>query len=135
MKLINAVLQEKNLKLKDLSDDLREKIDEHKQMIIKYNLACEEYENEEEEDAETEAKLDKQEDFIANNENEIAEEIRNYEKPATPAPEENPAPAPAPAAATAPAPQPKKDNSAGWLIFGGAVLLVTLGAVNVFKKR
>lgn len=135
MKLINAVLQEKNLKLKDLSDDLREKIDEHKQMIIKYNLACEEYENEEEEDGETEAKLDKQEDFIANNENEIAEEIRNFEKPAPPAPEENPAPAPAPTAAPAPAPQPKKDNSAGWLIFGGAVLLVTLGAVNVFKKR
>lgn len=135
MKLINAVLQEKNLKLKDLSDELRERIDEHKQMIIKYNLACEEYENEEEEDADTEAKLDKQEDFIANNENEIAEEIRNYEKPApTPAPEPTPTPAPAPAA-PAPAPAPKKDNSAGWLIFGGAVLLVTLGAVNVFKKR
>lgn len=134
MKLINAVLQEKNLKLKDLSDDLRERIDEHKQMIIKYNLACEEYENEEEEDAETEEKLDKQEDFIANNENEIAEEIRNFEKPAPPASEET-APAPAPTAAPAPAPQPKKDNSAGWLIFGGAVLLVTLGAVNVFKKR
>ena len=133
MKLINAVLQEKHLKLKDSSDDLRERIDEHKQMIIKYNLACEEYENEEEEDEDTEAKLDKQEDFIANNENEIAEEIRNFEKPAPPAPEENPAPAPT--AAPAPAPQPKKDNSAGWLIFGGAVLLVTLGAVNVFKKR
>lgn len=132
MKLINAALGEKNLKLKDLSSEIQDKIAQHKEMIIKYNLACEEYENEEEEDAETEKKLDEQEDFIASNEQEVADEIRAFEKPAPPAPDPVPAPDPTPAPAPA---EPKKDNSAGWLIFGGAVLLVTLGAVNVFKKR
>lgn len=139
MKLINAALAEKKLKLKDLSEALREKINGHKEMIVKYNLACDEYEQDEEEDAETEAKLDEQEDFIAKNESSIADEIKALiiEEPTPPA---HPAPAPAPAPApTAPAPTPappaKKDSSAGWLIFGGAVLLVTLGAVNVFKKK
>ena len=131
MKLINAALAEKNLKLKELSSEIQDKIAQHKEMIIKYNLACEEYENDEEEDAETEKKLDEQEDFIASNEQEVADEIRAFEKPAPPA---DPAPAPDPKPAHAPAPA-KKDNSAGWLIFGGAVLLVTLGAVNIFKKK
>jgi hypothetical protein len=132
MKLINAALAEKNLKVKELSEDIQQKIAQHKEMIIKYNLACEEYENDEDEDAETEKKLDEQEDFIASNEQEVADEIKAFEKPApAPAPVSTPDPTPAPA----PAEPAKKDNSAGWLIFGGAVLLVTLGAVNVFKKK
>lgn len=135
MKLINAALSEKNLKLKDLSEALREKINGHKEMIVKYNLACDEYEQEEEEDAETEAKLDEQEDFIAKNEASIAEEIKALEEPAPPAPTPAPTPVPTPTPTPTPAPAAKKDNSAGWLIFGGAVLLVTLGAVNVFKKK
>lgn len=130
MKLINAALAEKNLKLKDLPAELQEDVAEHKEMIVKYNMACDEYENEDEEDAETEKKLDEQEDFLASNEADIAARIKAFEKPA-PAPDPAPDPTPAPA----PAAPAKKDNSAGWLIFGGAVLLVTLGAVNVFKKR
>jgi hypothetical protein len=31
--------------------------------------------------------------------------------------------------------QEKKKSSTGWLIFGGVVLLATLGAVNMMKKR
>ena len=137
MKLINSALQEKELKLKQLPKELQDEIAQHKEMIVKYNMACDEYENEDDEDAETEAKLDEQEDFLAKNETEIAEKIKAYEVPA-PAPDPTPAPAPAPDPTPAPAPAPapaKKDNSAGWLIFGGAVLLVTLGAVNVFKRK
>jgi len=132
MKFINAALQEKNLKLKELSDELKDRIAQHKEMIVKYNMACEEYENDDEEDAETEAQLDRQEDFIAQNEQEIADEIRAIEKPS-----DEPAPNgynPPPVVVTKNT-EPKKGNSAGWLIFGGAVLLVTLGAVNVFKKK
>ena len=131
MKLINAALAEKNFRVKELSKELQDKIAQHKEMIIKYNLACEEYENEEEEDPETTSKLDEQEDFIASFEEEVAAEIKAFEKPAEPDPvpalDTNPAPAP-----QAPA---KKDNSVGWLIFGGAVILVTFGAVNIFKKK
>jgi len=29
----------------------------------------------------------------------------------------------------------EKDNSVGWLIFGGIALIATLGAVNVFKNK
>ena len=134
MKLINAELQAKELKSKQLSQELQDEIAQHKEMIVKYNMACDEYDNADEEDEETEKKLDEQEDFLAKNESDIAQRIRAYQ---VPAPKAAPAPSdtkPAPAPAPAPAPK-KSDNSAGWLIFGGAVLLVTLGAVNVFKKK
>jgi hypothetical protein len=136
MKLINAELQAKELKSKQLSQELQDEIAQHKEMIVKYNMACDEYDNADEEDEETEKKLDEQEDFLAKNESDIAKRIKEFEVPA-PAPAPDPAPSdPTPAPAPAPAPAPKKsDNSAGWLIFGGAVLLVTLGAVNVFKKK
>jgi hypothetical protein len=134
MKLINAELQAKELKLKQLSQELQDEIAQHKEMIVKYNMACDEYDNADEEDEETEEKLDEQEDFLARNESDIAKRIREFQVPA-PASDPEPTSDPKPAApAQAPAPN-KSDNSAGWLIFGGAVLLVTLGAVNVFKKK
>jgi hypothetical protein len=134
MKLINAELQAKELKLKQLSQELQDEIAQHKEMIVKYNMACDEYDNADEEDEETEQKLDEQEDFLARNESDIAKRIREFQVPA-PASDPEPTSDPKPAApAQAPAPK-KSDNSAGWLIFGGAVLLVTLGAVNVFKKK
>ena len=133
MKLINAELQAKELKLKQLSQELQDEIAQHKEMIVKYNMACDEYDNADEEDEETEKKLDEQEDFLAKNESDIAQRIRAYQ---VPAPKADPAPSdPTPAPTPAPAAPKKSDNSAGWLIFGGAVLLVTLGAVNVFKKK
>jgi len=127
MKLINQALQEKNFKIADLSSELQEKINQHKEMIVKYNMACDEYENETDTNPETEKKLDEQEDFIAKNESEIVAEIKAYQKADVPPADPIPAP---PVVKTN-----KKDSSAGWLIFGGAVLLVTLGAVNVFKKK
>ena len=140
MQLINQALKEKNYKLADLSEELKEKVNDHKEMIIKYNMALDEYENDEDEDAETEKKLDEQEDFIASNEKDVAEEIRNYVKP-EPKPEPEPEPEPEPK----PYPrqirreireEPKKKKSdVGWLVFGGVVLAITLGAVNVFKKK
>ena len=50
MKLINAELQAKELKLKQLSQELQDDIAQHKEMIVKYNMACDEYDNDEEED-------------------------------------------------------------------------------------
>lgn len=138
MQLINETLKEKNYKLADLSDELKEKVNDHKEMIIKYNMAIDEYENDEDEDAETEKKLDEQEDFIANNEKEIAEEIRNYVKPEPkPEPEHEPEPEPYRRPVPRPRPEPVKEKKSdvGWLIFGGVVLAITLGAVNVFKKK
>lgn len=140
MQQLNAALSEKKLKLKDLPQELREKIESHREMVIKYNMACEEYDSDDEVDEETEKKLDEQEDFIVKNELAIIEEVKAFEKPAPS--NEPPAPAPAPAppsneppAPAAPAPAEKKDNSVGWLIFGAAALVVTLGAVNVFKRK
>lgn len=126
MKLINAALAEKNLKLKQLPEELQQDVAKHKEMIVKYNMACDEYENEDEEDTEIENKLDEQEDFLANYEAEIADKIRDYEN--------SPSTLSASGTSNSSAPE-KKGSSAGWLIFGSAVLLVTLGAVNVFKKR
>ena len=73
--------------------------------------------------------MDDLEDSISEREIELATFIKAYEKPA---PEPAPAAAPAPAAQA----QPKKeDNSVGWLVFGGVVLALTLGAVNLMKKK
>ena len=48
MKLINAELQAKELKLKQLSQELQDEIAQHKEMIVKYNMACDEYDEDEE---------------------------------------------------------------------------------------
>jgi hypothetical protein len=125
MKLINAALAEKNLKLKQLPSEIQQDVLKHKEMIVKYNMACDEYENEDDEDEEIEKKLDEQEDFLASYEAEIADKIRNY----------SPDSGTLSASGETEEPTEKKGSSAGWLIFGGAVLIVTLGAVNVFKKR
>ena len=130
MKLINAALAEKNLKIKDLSKELQQDISKHKEMIVKYNMACDEYENEEEEDASIEKKLDEQEDILASFEGEIAANIRSYEKNVKNLIDQNSA-----SVVSSDTDSEKKGSSVGWLIFGSAVLLVTLGAVNVFKKR
>ena len=80
-----------------------------------------------------EEKLDKWEDEIAAKDHDISLQIKNYQEPK---PEPKPEPAPAPAPAPEPAPVAKKeDNSVGWLIFGGVVLALTLGAVNLMKKK
>jgi hypothetical protein len=128
MKLINAALAEKNLKLKQLPSEIQQDVVKQKEMIVKYNMACDEYDNGDEEDAEIEKKLDEQEDFLASYEAEIADKIRNYSL------DSGTLSASGTEEATEKATE-KKGSSAGWLIFGGAVLIVTLGAVNVFKKR
>ena len=97
-------------------------------MVLKYNIACEEYEQDEDEDITIEKKLDEQEDFIAANEAEVARHIREFRNPV------QQTSTPSQAASAKPAPE-KKSSSAGWLIFGGAILVITLGAVNVFKRK
>jgi hypothetical protein len=143
MQLINQALKEKNFKLADLSEELKEKINDHKEMIVKFNMAIDEYENDEDEDAATEKKLDEQEDFIANNEKELADEVKSYVKP-EPKPEPEPEfpihrpehrPEHRRPEHRRPEPAKEKKSDVGWLIFGGVVLAITLGAVNVFKKK
>lgn len=126
MKLINEAIKQKKINSKQLPELLREEISELKEIILKYNMALDEYEKEEEEDKGTEKQLDDMENFIATKDQELANEIKAYEPPA--------APVPAAAAAATP-PENKEDNSIGWLIFGGVVIVATLGLVNVFKKK
>ena len=128
MKLINNALQEKNLKISDLSESLQERIHELQQLILKYNQACAEYEEEDEEDEEIEKELDEQSEYISQNEAELAEEIMEDD-------DDNEAPQRQPPQFAKQPQKPQKKSSAGWLIFGGVVALVTLGAVNVFKKK
>jgi septal ring factor EnvC (AmiA/AmiB activator) len=133
MKKITEALRSRELATKDLPQEVQDQIKELSETIKSYNAALEAYEeNQKAEDAEpdeeTEKKLDDLEDSISEKEIELATFIKAYEKPAT---EPSPA-APAPAAQA----QPKKeDNSVGWLVFGGVVLALTLGAVNLMKKK
>jgi len=132
MKLINAALHDKQLKSSELSDDIKQEINELKELVLKFNEAVKEYNASSKKDKATEAQLDDMEDQMTDLEKDIVSKINDYEKPApkeeTKAAEGTPAPAPAPA--------PKKeDSSLGWLIFGGVAFVVTLGAVNLFKKK
>jgi cation transport regulator ChaB len=127
MKLISEVLQEKGLKQNELPEQIKSEIDELRQMIVKYNEACDEYDDEEEKDHDTEQQLDAMEDSIAEFEQGIANDIRGLEKSV--------AQQSAQQSADGTKPEEKKGSSLGWLLFGGVALALTLGAVNVFKKK
>ena len=131
MKLINAALHDKQLKSSDLSDEIKQDINELKELVLKFNEAVKEYNVSPKKDKATEAQLDDMEDQMSDLEKDIVGKINAYEKPAPKeeakaAAEGTPAPAPAPK---------KEDTSLGWLIFGGVALVVTLGAVNLLKKK
>ncbi|NDD59058.1 MAG: hypothetical protein EBZ47_07420 [Chlamydiae bacterium] len=127
MKLVTLALREKGLKVSELSEALQERVASLKELTDNYNEAVEDYDNEEEKDEATEAELDQMEHFIAENDADIANAIKSFDPNAS----NEPAPEPTPA----PAPEKKKDGGLGWLIFGGIALVVTLGAVNVLKKK
>lgn len=118
MKIITQALQETSLQLSDLPENIQSRIEAHRQAIVKFNEAVDEYDEDEAEDKETEKKLDEMEDAIASNEKDIADDIRNFKTPQE---------------------SPKKDEKSssgiGWLIFAGVALVATVGAVNLFKKK
>ena len=126
MKLISEVLQEKGLKQNELPEQIKNEIDELRVMIVKYNEACDEYDEENEKDHETEQELDAMEDSIAEFEQGIASDIRGLQ---------NIQPAAQQKSADGTKLEEKKGSSLGWLLFGGVALALTLGAVNVFKKK
>jgi hypothetical protein len=130
MKLISEALSAKGLKVNDLPASITTEIDELREMIVKYNEACDEYDLEEDKDPQTEKRLDAMEDAIAEFETGIAKDIKDLDAQqqqqvsadGTKTEEQKPE-------------EKKKDSSLGWLLFGGVALALTLGAVNVFKKK
>lgn len=124
MKLISQALKEKGLTIKELPSDVQESIESFRNMILKYNEACDEYEKQPEQDAETVRKLDEMEHYIASTEAEVANTILGKSEKTVVAAEGTAVPKPK-----------QEDNSVGWLIFGGIALVATFGLVNVFKKR
>ena len=126
MKLIADALKEKGLTPAQLSADLQEEINDLRDMQIKYNEACDEYETLEEKDRDddTEKDLDSMEDSITEVELEIVEKIKALQPQQQQQGQQ-----------TQQKPAEKSDSSIGWLLFGGVALVVTLGVVNVFKKK
>jgi hypothetical protein len=134
MKLINATLNDKQIKSSELPEAIVNQIKELKDLIVKYNDSVNEYNNSSKQTKAGKQKLDAMSDHIEELENKIVQEIKAYEKP-EPIVEPTPAPAPDPTPAPAPIKEKKEDSGLGWLIFSGVALAVTLGAVNLFKKR
>jgi hypothetical protein len=135
MKLINATLNDKQIKSSELPEAITNQIKELKDLIVKYNDSVNEYNNSSKQTKAGKQKLDAMSDHIEEFENKVVQEIKAYEKPepiveSTPAPAPDPTPDPAPIVT-----EKKEDSGLGWLIFGGVALVVTLGAVNLFKKR
>jgi hypothetical protein len=134
MKLINAALKKKNLKLNQLPDELQSRIEGVQQMILKFNEAYDAYEDSEEKDDEDKVALDEQEHAIAEEETDVANEIKEFDL----ASYQQQISAQAQAQSQAQAEGEKKekeDSGIGWLVFGAVVLVGTLGLVNVLKKK
>ena len=134
MKLINATLNDKQIKSSELPEAIVNQIKELKDLIVKYNDSVNEYNSSSKQTKAGKQKLEAMSDHIEELENKIVQEIKAYEKP-EPIVEPTPAPATDPTPAPAPIKEKKEDSGLGWLIFGGVALVVTLGAVNLFKKR
>ena len=126
MKLINAELKKKQLKLKDLPAELQQRIADFQQMVLSFNDWYDNWEYGDKDEQEKKV-LDEKENEIAEEEVALATEIRMLGQ------EPQPQPTPEPQ----PAPEPKKEESGGigWLVFGAVVLVGTLGLVNVLKKK
>jgi len=124
MKLINAELKKKQLKLKDLPSELQHRIADFQQMVLSFN---EWYDNWEDGDKDEEEKqeLDEKENQIAEEEVALAGEIRMIGQE----------PQPQPQPQTEPVQEKKEETGIGWLVFGAVVLVGTLGLVNVLKKK
>lgn len=134
MKLINATLNDKQIKSSELPEAIVNQIKELKDLIVKYNDSVNEYNSSSKQTKAGKQKLEAMSDHIEELEKKIVQEIKAYEKP-EPIVEPTPAPAPDPTPAPAPIKEKKEDSGLGWLIFSGVALAVTLGAVNLFKKR
>jgi hypothetical protein len=134
MKLINATLNDKQIKSSELPEAITNQIKELKDLIVKYNDSVNEYNSSSKQTKAGKQKLEAMSDHIEELENKVVQEIKAYEKP-EPKVEPTPAPAIDPTPAPAPIEKKKEDSGLGWLIFSGVALAVTLGAVNLFKKR
>ena len=130
MKLVNSALEQKNLKVQDLSAELKERLAVLDQLIKKYNEACDEYDEEDEKDTETEDKLNSMADHISETETELAQDIKDFSVEPTPPAEPEHKKAEGDGKE-----EEEKGGSLGWLIFGGIALVATLGAVNLLKKK
>jgi hypothetical protein len=140
MKLISEALSAKGLKTSDLPESISSEIDELRQMIVKYNEACDEYDEDPDKDPQTEKRLDAMEDAIAQFEIGIVQDIKdlNQEKEVQQQEQQQIQQQVSADGTKTEEQQPevkKKDSSLGWLLFGGVALALTLGAVNVFKKK
>jgi len=139
MKKVEKIKKEKGLQTADLPVAIQQDIVGLQNLIVKYNEACDTYEKLDEINQTTEAQLDALEDEIAEVEDSIVEKINGIEtkkeiegnlpetKLETKADVET--------KVETKEKKSEKDNSVGWLIFGGLALVATLGAVNVFKNK
>ena len=147
MKLVSKALSERDLSVKELSPQLQNEIESLKGLILKYNEACDEFDEDSEvgeDDKSDEKELDEMESYISNTENELADKILKFKVPSYERPirEEKPTrevketAQEASNAIAADVEKVKKEGSSvGWLIFGGIVLVATVGMVNVFNKK
>ena len=124
MKDVSKALAEKKLSIRSLPENLQQEIASLKALIIKYNEACDEYEEHEGKDEATEKELDNMEDYIKESEEDLVSKIMEINPVASTA-----------TTAAADGKKKEEDTSIGWLIFGGVVLVATVGLVNVFKKK
>lgn len=127
MKLINAALREKKVKLKDLPAEIQAEIESFKKSLFDYNVLCDEWEGDKENE-ELNGKLEVMATEIEATDKAISEKIMAHST------QTEPTPIPVNTDGNS-KPKENKKSSTGWFVFAGAVLIVTLGAVNVFKKK
>ena len=136
MKALFDYLEAAKLTEEDLPQELQTQIDALDERTERWNENVDAYnEDDVEEDEEVEARLQAEEQALVQIENAIIQSVYAWLKSKS-AGKSAPQPTGVP-----PAPQPAKTGEGddgggwGWLIFGSLALVVTMGAVNIFKKR
>jgi hypothetical protein len=136
------LLNEAQIQESELLAKTKKKIENYREIEEGIKLANETLENPEEDDdvEEVQETLDAFENDLEKLDKAICKEIKALQKEKSAAPASVSASAPALASsqiqnANTKNADGKKDNSIGWLIFGGLALVATLGAVNLFKNK
>jgi hypothetical protein len=135
MKKVEKVKKEKGLQTADLPTAIQQDISGLQKLIVKYNEACDTYEKLDEINDKTEAQLDALEDEISEVEDSVVEKINAIETPKVGTDTKETKETNETKENKVSDKKSEKDNSVGWLVFGGIALIVTLGAVNVFKNK
>lgn len=109
-------LKEKNIAISSLPQSIQTELSRFHQMVNAYNESLQAFNEDEEATEEDEIELQNTFEELSSRSDELIEDVEEFLSEGNHS-------------------KSGKKTSVGWLIFGAAALVLTLGAANVFKKE